>query len=302
VSRIVTVHRLKLKLMELPWGRFGGGDGLPLHPHRAHHAGAWKPGEPMSHAYRRNMIRVLVLLAAAIQIGSGSDLLAAAPPEPPAFAERQKERDLMVRVGFKGFGRTAIADPAVIRSMERVPRHFFVPEAAKPLSYQDGPLPIGYGQTISQPYVVALMTQALGLKSGMKVLEIGSGSGYQAAVLAEITPHVLTIEIIKPLYEVAKNRLEQLRYDSVKISLGDGYYGWKEFAPFDRIIVTCAALHIPPPLFEQLKPGGKMVIPVGGNFETQRLLLVTKDESGGRSSQTLELVRFVPLIRGAPEK
>jgi protein-L-isoaspartate(D-aspartate) O-methyltransferase len=245
---------------------------------------------------------VLVLLAATLQFVSHARLLAATTPDPPAFGERQKERDHMVQVGFKGFGRTAITDPAVIRAMERVPRHFFVPPAAKPLAYQDSPLPIGYGQTISQPYIVALMTQDLELKSGMKVLEIGTGSGYQAAVLAEITPDVFTIEIIKPLYEAAKHRLEQLRYDSVKTKLGDGYYGWKEFAPFDRIIVTCAALHIPPPLFQQLKPGGKMVIPVGGNFETQRLLLVTKDESGGRSSRTLELVRFVPLIRSAPEK
>ncbi|MBI4962088.1 MAG: protein-L-isoaspartate(D-aspartate) O-methyltransferase [Desulfomonile tiedjei] len=208
----------------------------------------------------------------------------------------------MVQVGLKGFGRTAISDPAVIKSMTRVPRHFFVPGAAKLLAYQDSALPIGHGQTVSQPYIVALMTQALELKPGMKVLEIGTGSGYQAAILAEITPDVFTIEIVKPLYEAARDRIGQLGYESVKVSLGDGYYGLKEAAPFDRIIVTCAALHIPPPLFDQLKPGGKMVIPVGGNFETQRLLLVTKDESGGRSSQTLELVRFVPLIRGAPDK
>jgi protein-L-isoaspartate(D-aspartate) O-methyltransferase len=252
--------------------------------------------------FRRGAIRVLALLGAILQIGASCNLLAADRPVPPAFAERQKEREHMVGVGFKGLGRTAITDAAVIGAMERVPRHFFVPEAVKPLAYQDSPLPIGYGQTISQPFIVALMTQALDLKPGMKVLEIGSGSGYQAAILAEITPHVFTVEIIKPLYESAKDRLAQLRYDSVKISLGDGYYGWKEFAPFDCIIVTCASLHIPPPLFEQLKPGGKMVIPVGGNFETQRLLLVTKDESGARSSKTLELVRFVPLIRGATEK
>ncbi len=260
------------------------------------------PTPSLSPDGRNTTVLVLALLAAILLVRPNIEVLASTTPDPPAFAERQKERDKMVQVGLKGFGRTAITDPATIRAMERVPRHFFVPEAAKPLAYQDGPLPIGYGQTISQPYIVALMTQALELKSGMKVLEIGTGSGYQAGVLAEITPNVFTIEIIKPLYEAAKNKLEQLRYDSVKISLGDGYYGWKESAPFDRIIVTCAALHIPPPLFEQLKPGGKMVIPVGGNFETQRLLLVTKDESGGRSSQTLELVRFVPLIRGAQEK
>lgn len=217
-----------------------------------------------------------------------------------AFSERQQERKQMVETQLKGWGRTAIEDPAVLQAMLKVPRHYFVPPDRAALAYRDSPVPIGSGQTISQPYVVALMTQALELKNGMKVLEIGTGSGYQAAILAEITPNVFTIEIIRPLYDAAADRLKKLGYGSVKVLLGDGYYGWKEFAPFDRIIVTCAALHIPPPLFEQLKPGGKMVIPVGGTFETQRLLLVTKDESGGRSSKALELVRFVPLIRGTP--
>jgi protein-L-isoaspartate(D-aspartate) O-methyltransferase len=141
------------------------------------------------------------------------------------------------------------------------------------------------------------MTQALELKPGMKVLEIGTGSGYQAAILEEITPQVFTIEIIKALYDSARDRLKNLGYVKAQVRRGDGYYGWPEVAPFDRIIVTCAALHIPPPLWEQLSPGGKMIIPVGGNFETQRLLLVSKDESGGRTSKTIELVRFVPLIR-----
>jgi protein-L-isoaspartate(D-aspartate) O-methyltransferase len=142
------------------------------------------------------------------------------------------------------------------------------------------------------------MTQALELKPGMKVLEIGTGSGYQAAILGEITKHVFTIEIIRPLCESALRRLGLLGYPSVLVYCADGYNGWKEHAPFDRIIVTCAALHIPPPLFEQLNPGGKMIIPVGGQFETQRLLLVTKDEQGRRRSENLTLVRFVPLIRG----
>jgi protein-L-isoaspartate(D-aspartate) O-methyltransferase len=219
---------------------------------------------------------------------------------PAAFSERQPDRKEMVESQFKGWGRTTVSDAAVLQAMLKVPRHLFVPPSHIALAYQDGPVPIGHGQTISQPYIVALMTQALELKPGMKVLEVGTGSGYQAAVIAEITREVFTIEIIRPLYEAADDRLKKLGYDSVKVLLGDGYYGWKEFAPFDRIIVTCAALHIPPPLFDQLKPGGKMVIPVGGTFETQRLLLVTKDESGGRSSKALELVRFVPLIRGTP--
>jgi len=228
-----------------------------------------------------------------LSFARGADLSA-------AFSERQEERRQMVETQFKGWGRTAISDPAVLQAMLKAPRHAFVPPNYVALAYHDGPVPIGHGQTISQPYIVALMTQALELKPGMKVLEIGTGSGYQAAILAEITPEVFTIEIIKPLYEAAADRLKKLGYSSIRVLLGDGYHGWKEFAPFDRIIVTCAALHIPPPLFDQLKPGGKMVIPVGGTFETQRLLLVTKDESGGRSSKALEMVRFVPLIRGAP--
>lgn len=218
------------------------------------------------------------------------------------FSERQTERTQMVTTQLKGFGRTPISDTQVLNAMLKVPRHLFVPEAARAFAYSDSPLPIGYGQTISQPYIVALMTQALELTRGLKVLEIGTGSGYQAAILTEITPEVFTVEILEPLYKSAVKRLQDLGYHSVKVRLGDGYYGWKDYAPFDRIIVTCAALHIPPPLFEQLKPGGKMVIPVGGSFETQRLLLVTKDESGAKSSKTLELVRFVPLIRGKSEQ
>jgi protein-L-isoaspartate(D-aspartate) O-methyltransferase len=236
-------------------------------------------------------------------LGTGVDgilPIAAAADLPDAFSERQQERRQMVETQLKGWGRTPIEDAAVVQAMLKVPRHLFVPPDRAALAYRDSPLPIGSGQTISQPYVVALMTQALELKRGMKVLEIGTGSGYQAAILAEITPDVFTIEIIRPLYEAAADRFKKLGYGSVKGLLGDGYYGWKEFAPFDRIIVTCAALHIPPPLFEQLKPGGKMVIPVGGMFEMQRLLLVDKDESGGRSSKAIEFVSFVPLIRGTP--
>ena len=215
---------------------------------------------------------------------------------------RQQERTRMVETQLKGLGRTSITDKAVLDAMLKTPRHLFVPESMRTRAYDDSPLLIGHGQTISQPYIVALMTQALELKPDMKVLEIGTGSGYQAAILAEITPHVFTIEIIKPLYESARDQLKNLGYNTVTVALGDGYYGMKEAAPFDGIIVTCAALHVPPPLFEQLKPGGRMIIPVGGGFETQRLLLVTKDEEGRRASKALELVRFVPLIRGAEQK
>jgi protein-L-isoaspartate(D-aspartate) O-methyltransferase len=247
----------------------------------------------------RNTILIPALCAAFFGMAVDGTFSAAADLPAP-FSEMQLERKEMVETQLKGWGRTPIEDPAVLQAMLKVPRHFFVPPDRAAMAYRDSPVPIGSGQTISQPYVVALMTQALELKHGMKVLEIGTGSGYQAAILAEITPDIFTIEIIRPLYEAAADRLKKLGYGSVKVLFGDGYYGWKEFAPFDRIIVTCAALHIPPPLFEQLKPGGKMVIPVGGTFETQRLLLVSKDESGGRSSKALELVRFVPLIRGTP--
>ena len=217
-----------------------------------------------------------------------------------SFPERLQERKQMVETQLRGLGRTDIVDQAVLKSMLKVPRDLFIPEVNRRLAYADGPVPIGYGQTVSQPYIVALMTQALQIKPGMKILEIGTGSGYQAAILAEVTPLVFTIEIIQPLYESATGRLKDLGYSTVKTLQADGYYGWPEFAPFDRIIVTCAALHIPPLLFGQLAPGGRMVIPVGGNFETQRLLLVTKDMDGRRRSETLTLVRFVPLIRNGP--
>ncbi len=220
----------------------------------------------------------------------------------PVFAERQQERARMVETQLKGLGRTPISDRGVIQAMLNVPRHLFVSEPLRALAYNDSPLPIGQGQTISQPYIVALMTQALELTSEMKVLEVGTGSGYQAAILSTVTPHVFTIEILKPLYEDARDKLKKLGYDKVVVRLGDGYYGLQEFAPFDGIIVTCASQHVPPSLFDQLKPGGRMVIPVGGPFETQRLIMVTKDQSGGRSSKTLELVRFVPLIRGPEQK
>jgi len=242
----------------------------------------------------------IAIALAWVTLANGADRAVAVSGEDPAaaFLERVNERNSMVDTQLQGLERTTITDAAVLKAMLRVPRHAFVPEQSRGFAYADGPVPIGYGQTISQPYIVALMTQALELQPGMKVLEIGTGSGYQAAILAEITPDVFTIEIIRPLYEAATKRLDKLGYKAVRTLAGDGYEGWPEFAPFDRIIVTCAALHVPVPLFEQLKPGGKIVIPVGGPFETQRLLVVTKDESGGRTSRTLTLVRFVPLVRG----
>ena len=188
-------------------------------------------------------------------------------------------------------------DPDVLQAMGRVPRHEFVPEDNRSYSYRDTPLPIGYGQTISQPYIVAEMTRQLRLSPSSKVLEMGTGSGYQAAVLAELTPTVYSIEIIEPLQERASNTLKENGYHNIRLRHGDGYYGWPEAAPFDGIIVTCAAGEIPPPLVEQLAVGGRMLIPVGKRFGTQYLILVTKQEDGSISSRNLMAVRFVPLVR-----
>ena len=189
-------------------------------------------------------------------------------------------------------------DEAVLQAMMRVERHEFVPENARRQAYRNHPLPIGHGQTISQPYIVALMTDLLETAPGDRVLEIGTGSGYQAAVLAELVDTVYSIEIVEPLAVQVKSRLARLQYGNVTTRLGDGYYGWEEHAPFDSIIVTAAASHVPPPLIEQLKPGGRMVIPVGAPFMTQYLLLVRKDRRGEVTSRQITAVRFVPLTGG----
>lgn len=186
-------------------------------------------------------------------------------------------------------------DPRVMAAMAKVERHKFVPMLQRHNAYKNRPLPIGYGQTISQPYIVALMTDLLELKKGAKVLEVGTGSAYQAAVLSEIVKQVYTIEIIPALGKQAAERLKQLKYTNVQTRIGDGYYGWKEAAPFDAIIVTAAANHIPPPLIRQLKPGGRMIIPVGGPFATQYLMLVKKDAAGKIKTRQMLPVRFVPL-------
>ena len=189
-------------------------------------------------------------------------------------------------------------DPAVMAAIERVPRHEFVPEEVESSAYANRPLSIGHGQTISQPYIVALMTHLLEVEAGGRTLEIGTGSGYQAAVLAELDAHVHTIEIVEPLAGRAARRLARLGYDGVRTRLGDGYYGWPEAAPFDAIVVTAAAAHVPPPLVEQLAPGGVLVIPVGEPFAVQLLLLVRKQETGEVNVRQILPVRFVPLTGG----
>ncbi|MDO9528763.1 MAG: protein-L-isoaspartate(D-aspartate) O-methyltransferase [Syntrophales bacterium] len=191
--------------------------------------------------------------------------------------------------------RRGIRNRDVIQAMMSVPRHQFVPEKRVPMAYDDTPLPIGYGQTISQPYVVAYMTEILNLDEESNVLEIGTGSGYQAAILSCIVKKVSTIEIIPELAESASLRLEKLGYKNVDVTCGDGYYGWQEHAPFDAIIVTAAAGHVPPPLLKQLKKGGRMIIPVGGRFMIQSLVLVEKDNAGEITTRNLMSVRFVPL-------
>ncbi|MCP4749111.1 MAG: protein-L-isoaspartate(D-aspartate) O-methyltransferase [Desulfobacteraceae bacterium] len=188
-------------------------------------------------------------------------------------------------------------DPAVMQAMATVKRHRFVPKRFIRRAYDNNPLPIGYGQTISQPYIVALMSNLLAAKPGDKILEVGTGSGYQAAVLAQMQVTVYSIEIIRPLAESAKKRLQKLGYDKMRLKTGDGYFGWKEHAPFDGIIVTAAAGHIPPPLLSQLKKGGRMVIPVGGRFSVQQLVVVTKDKNADLSTRQILPVRFVPLTR-----
>ena len=186
-------------------------------------------------------------------------------------------------------------DPTVAEIMRKVPRHRFVPDDNQGNAYLNEPLPIGYGQTISQPYIVALMTGLLDVESAAVVLEIGTGSGYQAAVLAELVKEVYTIEIIKPLGKLARERLRRLGKHNVHTRIGDGYFGWEEHAPFDGILVTAAGDHIPPPLVKQLKPGAKLVMPVGGSFLTQYLVLVEKAGDGSVTTRQLLPVRFVPL-------
>jgi protein-L-isoaspartate(D-aspartate) O-methyltransferase len=189
-------------------------------------------------------------------------------------------------------------DERVLQALATVERHKFVPDAVQGAAYENRPLPIGHGQTISQPYIVALMTDLLGPQPGDVMLEVGTGSGYQAAVLAELVGQVYTVEIVEPLAVEARARLERLGYTNVTTRLGDGYYGWEEHAPYDGIIVTAAASHVPPPLVRQLKPGGRMVIPVGGRFTVQYLLLIEKTRQEEIVTRQITAVRFVPLTGG----
>ena len=188
--------------------------------------------------------------------------------------------------------------PAVRSAMGKVERHRLVPAGEASRAYRNHPLPIGSGQTISQPYIVALSTDLLGLDSKSTVLEIGTGSGYQAAVLAEIVSRVYSIELVASLGEAARKRLEELGYGNIEVRIGDGYKGWPQKAPFDGIVVTAAAPHVPQALVDQLKPGGRMVIPVGGEAEMQYLKVLVKRADGGVDEKRVLPVRFVPLVPG----
>ncbi|MFW6313232.1 MAG: protein-L-isoaspartate(D-aspartate) O-methyltransferase [Spirochaetota bacterium] len=212
--------------------------------------------------------------------------------------ERAEERSRLVDEHIAG---SQVSDPEVLDAMRSVARHEFVPPELQSAAYDDRPLPIGHGQTISQPQVVAFMTEQLELGADSTVFEVGTGSGYQAAVLAEIVDTVHTIEIIEPLAASARERLDRLGYDNVVVHQGDGYYGWDEAAPYDAIIVTAAAGHIPPPLLEQLAPGGRMVIPIGPVHSIQQLILVEKQADDSISTTQLLPVRFVPMTGRAQE-
>lgn len=218
--------------------------------------------------------------------------ISAACAPPAANPDFKTAREKMVREQLTGWGR-GITNKEVLKAMGRVPRHEFVPSHLRPLAYRDHPLPIGHDQTISQPYIVAFMTEKLDPQRTDKVLEIGTGSGYQAAVLAELVAEVYTLEIVEALALASKATLNRLGYTNVHIRFGDGYKGWPEARPFDSIIVTCAPDHVPEPLIEQLREGGKMIIPVGPQG-SQELYLLQK-EGGTLSRRAVLPVRFVPM-------
>jgi protein-L-isoaspartate(D-aspartate) O-methyltransferase len=241
--------------------------------------------------------RRLILAAALLPLATGA--LAQAP------FERERERmlsdiDAQMRLTGDQTGHPRLA-PRVRQAMARVPRHRFVLEEQRPSAYADRPLPIGEGQTISQPFIVALMTELLKTEPADRVLEVGTGSGYQAAVLAQCVARVYTIEIVRPLGERAAALLSELGYHNVEVRIGDGYLGWPEAAPFDRIVVTAAPDHVPHPLIEQLRPGGRLVVPVGPRYQDQSLLLIRKDSAGRTVTENTIPVRFVPLVRGSTE-
>ena len=237
------------------------------------------------------------LVPALLMAGLAHAAPAIAQEEAAARARMVAEIGAMARETSPETGRARFSD-AVMAAMGKVPRHRFVPPPQEPFAYDNRPLPIGEGQTISQPYIVALMTDLLDPKATDVVLEIGTGSGYQAAILAELVARVYTVEIVEPLGRSAAKVLDELGYRNVHARIGDGYAGWPEAAPFDAIVVTAAAGEVPQPLVDQLKPGGRMVLPIGEPAEVQHLLLVEKRADGSAATRRTLPVRFVPLTRG----
>lgn len=258
-------------------------------------------------AWRFEACRVVVLNAIVAGISgctpNGTPPSAVRPPpdaterreavESPAFTEMDAYADVRRRMVENDLRRRDIVDRNVLAAMGRVPRHRFVPDSLRDSAYADHPLPIGHEQTISQPYIVALMSQLAAPTPGDKALDIGTGSGYQAAVLAELCERVFSMEIVEPLARDARARIHELGYKNVEVRHGDGYRGWPEHAPFDVIIVAAAPDHVPDPLVEQLAPGGRMVIPVGSGF--QNLMLITKSPAGDVERREITAVRFVPM-------
>ena len=234
------------------------------------------------------MIRLLLLLLISSIVLSAED-------------DYARQRENMIRAIEANLRATSIylkkeaLDSRIMDAMNTVPRHVLVPINQRSHAYLNRPLPIGYGQTISQPYIVAIMTDLLNPQPEHTVLEVDTGSGYQAAILSRLVRQVYTIEIIEALGKRSKRDLAELGYDNIQVWIGDGYYGWKQHAPFDGIVVTATASHIPPPLIQQLKPGGRMIIPVGSRFLAQQLLLLVKDEEGNVTTRQILPVRFVPL-------
>lgn len=275
--------------LDAPSHRLTARWGNPMNPR-------WAPTCSLEQSRGKTSFRVLVYLCFALAVTGF--LLAQRDNE-----DYRTQREEMVGTQIatpRWSGSQAVRDSRVLDSMRKTPRHRFVPAELVAYAYDDRPLPIGYGQTISQPYIVAKMTELLELKGEHRVLEIGTGSGYQAAVLSPLVAQVYSIEIIEPLGTAARQRLDALGYKNIEVRVGDGYFGWPEKGPFDGIVVTAAANHIPPPLVEQLKPGGRMVIPVGNPFQTQMLMLVTKGSKGPHDLQVRNLmaVAFVPLVGG----
>jgi protein-L-isoaspartate(D-aspartate) O-methyltransferase len=248
----------------------------------------------MGLAGRGFLLRPLVTAIAALLLACATQA-ATAEPEATARLDMVRTIEVIAREN-NGSATPTTLDARVLEAMRRVPRHAFVPVGQRELAYTNRPLPIGYGQTISQPYIVSLMTSLLRFVKRSRALEVGTGSGYQAAVLADLGHQVYTIEIVSELAEQAAKRLSGLGYDAVHARQGDGYYGWPEAAPFDGIVVTAAASQIPPPLLEQLKPGGRMVIPIGAAFLVQQLMLIEKLADGSIRTEALLPVSFVPLV------